>query len=198
MDAAVNQRIKKLRKALKLNQTEFASRLGITQTSLSQIEKEKHGISLDVFKGLVNNIGISPMWLLNGIGKIVRDDIPEGDKPHLIPHLTPHLIENPSLNPSPDPSLIADDKDLVNTAKYDNLNISDGGDSTDNLHDTTDMKPEDFDRLLRVEDRLRRQLGIQEDLISVMREEIHELRQIIEDHANSEKQGEVRRFKKTS
>jgi SOS-response transcriptional repressor LexA len=64
------QRIKNLRKELGLNQTEFAQRIGITQTSLSQIEGEKNGISYDVYKSIVNEFKVAPMWLMDGIGSM--------------------------------------------------------------------------------------------------------------------------------
>ncbi len=62
------QRIKILRKELGLNQTEFAQRIGITQTSLSQIEGEKNGISYDVYKSIISEFKVDPMWLMDGVG----------------------------------------------------------------------------------------------------------------------------------
>lgn len=64
------QRIKILRKELGLNQTEFAQRIGITQTSLSQIEGEKNGISYDVYKSIISEFKVDPMWLMDGIGSM--------------------------------------------------------------------------------------------------------------------------------
>lgn len=64
----LSQRIKNLRKELGLNQTEFAQRIGITQTSLSQIEGEKNGISYDVYKAIVTQFAVSPTWLMDGVG----------------------------------------------------------------------------------------------------------------------------------
>jgi transcriptional regulator with XRE-family HTH domain len=62
------QRIKNLRKEVGLNQTEFAARIGITQTSLSQLEGEKNGISYDVFKAIISEFNVNPVWLMDGIG----------------------------------------------------------------------------------------------------------------------------------
>lgn len=64
------QRIKNLRKELGLNQTEFAQKIGITQTSLSQIEGEKNGISYDVYKAIVSEFKVNPMWLMDGLGSM--------------------------------------------------------------------------------------------------------------------------------
>lgn len=69
------QRIKILRKELGLNQTEFAQKVGITQTSLSQIEGEKNGISYDVFKSIVSQFDVNPMWLMDGIGGMLMSNL---------------------------------------------------------------------------------------------------------------------------
>ncbi|HEU4719210.1 MAG TPA: helix-turn-helix domain-containing protein [Bacteroidia bacterium] len=68
------QRIKILRKHLGLSQTEFANEIGITQTSLSQIEGEKNGISYDVFKGIIGKFRVSPAWLMDGEGEMLQTD----------------------------------------------------------------------------------------------------------------------------
>lgn len=80
------QRIKNLRKELGLNQTEFAQKIGITQTSLSQIEGEKNGISYDVYKAIVNEFKVNPVWLMDGIGSMfVSPDYARDDKRSVIP-----------------------------------------------------------------------------------------------------------------
>lgn len=68
------QRIKNLRKELGLNQTEFATRIGITQTSLSQLEGEKNGISYDVFKAIVSEFNVNPVWLMDGVGTMYSSE----------------------------------------------------------------------------------------------------------------------------
>lgn len=68
------QRIKNLRKELGLNQTEFAKRIGITQTSLSQLEGEKNGISYDVFKAIVSEFNVNPVWLMDGVGTMYSNE----------------------------------------------------------------------------------------------------------------------------
>lgn len=81
------QRIKNLRKELGLNQTEFAQRIGITQTSLSQIEGEKNGISYDVYKSIVNEFKVDAVWLMDGIGSMFLSDRAESraDKRNVLP-----------------------------------------------------------------------------------------------------------------
>jgi transcriptional regulator with XRE-family HTH domain len=66
------QRIKILRKQLGMSQTEFAGEIGITQTSLSQIEGEKNGISYDVYKAIVAKFSVDPLWLMDGKGEMFR------------------------------------------------------------------------------------------------------------------------------
>lgn len=68
------QRIKILRKQLGMSQTEFATEIGITQTSLSQIEGEKNGISYDVYKAIVSRFNIDPLWLMDGEGEMIRSE----------------------------------------------------------------------------------------------------------------------------
>jgi len=41
--------IQKLRKDLKLNQTEFANKIGVTQSYISQIERDNIDVSLSLF-----------------------------------------------------------------------------------------------------------------------------------------------------
>lgn len=67
------QRIKNLRKELGFNQTEFAQKIGITQTSLSQIEGEKNGISYDVYKAIISEFKVDPVWLMDGVGSMFAD-----------------------------------------------------------------------------------------------------------------------------
>lgn len=68
------QRIKILRKQLGMSQTEFAGEIGITQTSLSQIEGEKNGISYDVYKAIVARFNVDPLWLMDGKGEMLRSE----------------------------------------------------------------------------------------------------------------------------
>ncbi len=66
------QRIKIIRKQLGMSQTEFANDIGITQTSLSQLEGEKNGISYDVYKAIVEKFDVNPSWLMDGNGEMYR------------------------------------------------------------------------------------------------------------------------------
>lgn len=63
-----NQRIKAIRKLLGLTQQQFASRIGISQAALSDIENEKNGISYDVFKKIVEAFHLNSEWLMYRTG----------------------------------------------------------------------------------------------------------------------------------
>ncbi|MBX3101077.1 MAG: helix-turn-helix domain-containing protein [Bacteroidetes bacterium] len=63
-----NQRIKAIRKLLGLTQQQFASRIGISQAALSDIENEKNGISYDVFKKIVEAFHLNSDWLMYRTG----------------------------------------------------------------------------------------------------------------------------------
>jgi phage repressor protein C with HTH and peptisase S24 domain len=68
----LSQRIKLIRKTLDLSQTIFAAEIGITQTSLSQIESGKNGISYDVYKAIISRFKVDPFWLMEGTGEMFR------------------------------------------------------------------------------------------------------------------------------
>ncbi|MCA6363594.1 MAG: helix-turn-helix domain-containing protein [Bacteroidetes bacterium] len=68
----LSQRIKLIRKTLDLSQTIFAAEIGITQTSLSQIESGKNGISYDVYKAIITRFKVDPFWLMEGNGEMFR------------------------------------------------------------------------------------------------------------------------------
>ena len=63
-----------IRKQLDKSQTEFATEIGITQTSLSQLEGEKNGISFDVYKSIIHKFNVDPLWLMEGKGEMFRSE----------------------------------------------------------------------------------------------------------------------------
>lgn len=72
---SINERIKILRAKLKINQTEFASKIGVTQPSLSDIEKGKtQNISNRNIKLICSVFGVREEWLLNGEGDMFRNE----------------------------------------------------------------------------------------------------------------------------
>lgn len=65
----MNERIKKIRKEIKLTQIEFAEICGVTQRYISEIESGKQKtISAEVFYKITKKFNINPDWLLTGEG----------------------------------------------------------------------------------------------------------------------------------
>jgi len=71
-------RIRHFRKLKKLNGSDFAKLLGISQASLSDIENNKSSTSIDYVINLLKNSDVNSEWLLTGIGN---------------PYKTPHHAE---------------------------------------------------------------------------------------------------------
>ncbi|MCL2381633.1 MAG: helix-turn-helix transcriptional regulator [Treponema sp.] len=63
-------RIRLVRKALGLNQGEFARRIGLTQTALSMIELEKVALTDKNIKLICATFAIDEDWLRNGKGEM--------------------------------------------------------------------------------------------------------------------------------
>lgn len=60
----LGERIKLIRKSNTLNQVEFAKILGVSQGTLSEIEKDKYKPSTDIIISIHNNFKIDLEWLL--------------------------------------------------------------------------------------------------------------------------------------
>lgn len=76
------QRIVMLRELLQLSQVKFAEKINISQGALSQIESGKSQISMDTLRNLSTELNVNCNWVVNGVGKIFRDnEIPEEKVP---------------------------------------------------------------------------------------------------------------------
>lgn len=64
----MTKRLKQLRKTLKINQTNFAKQLGITQTAYSMIENGINPLSERYVKVICSVFGVSETWLRDGEG----------------------------------------------------------------------------------------------------------------------------------
>jgi len=68
---SINERIKVLREKLDISQSEFAKKIGITQPSLSDIEKGKtKNIDERTIKLICVEFNVNEEWLRNGIGEM--------------------------------------------------------------------------------------------------------------------------------
>jgi transcriptional regulator with XRE-family HTH domain len=74
MNDTVNQRIKKLRKALKLTQNEFSSVITISSGQLACIETEKRVVNDRTIKLICDSFKINSEWLKTGKGEIYIED----------------------------------------------------------------------------------------------------------------------------
>lgn len=62
------ERLRELRRYLELNQTDFAKKLGLTQTAYSMIENGNRPLSQKHIKVICSEFGISENWICNGNG----------------------------------------------------------------------------------------------------------------------------------
>jgi len=71
----MENRLKKLRKTLRLNQTEFAAKLEMAQSSYSQVETGLINLTGKNIKLICHIFGINESWLRNGNGNmfVTRD-----------------------------------------------------------------------------------------------------------------------------
>ena len=67
---SILDRIRLVRKTLDLNQTEFADRIGLTQTTLSMIELEKTTLTEKNIKLICVTFAIDEDWLRTGKGEM--------------------------------------------------------------------------------------------------------------------------------
>ncbi len=70
MKTTLGNRFKQIRKSLNMTQKEFAESLGVTQTTISGIEKDVANSSLTLAKLISLKYNIDEGWLLNGTGEM--------------------------------------------------------------------------------------------------------------------------------
>ena len=84
----MNERIKKLRKQLHLTQDEFGNKLGVANSSISNIEKNRYGITDQMIKLMVKEFGVNENWLRTGEGEM----FPEFDRANAIAKLADDIM----------------------------------------------------------------------------------------------------------
>lgn len=70
----INQRIKELRKELKLSQEEFGTRIGLKKSAASWIEQEGHTITDQNISLISKTFGVNEEWLRTGKGERDAND----------------------------------------------------------------------------------------------------------------------------
>lgn len=66
----IGERLKTIRKALDLNQTDFGARINLSQTTIGQYEKETRPITERVISQLVAEYNINEEYLRHGTGEM--------------------------------------------------------------------------------------------------------------------------------
>ena len=72
----MNERLKELRKSLKMNQAEFAKALGVGQSSLAMIETNRRPLTNKNIKLICAEFDVNEEWLRTGEGEmfVIRSD----------------------------------------------------------------------------------------------------------------------------
>ena len=83
---SIGNRLKTIRKALNLNQTEFGAHINLSQTTIGQYEKETRPITERVISQLVSEFHINEEYLRHGTGDMFIDQ-----KPKLVRQLAEEL-----------------------------------------------------------------------------------------------------------
>ncbi len=72
----MNERLKELRKCLKLSQKAFAEKLGITDSGLSNLENGKRNITEQMVKSICREFNVNRAWFTEGVGDMFTN-LPE-------------------------------------------------------------------------------------------------------------------------
>lgn len=82
-------RLKQVRRALGLNQTDFAKHLGITQTAYSMIENGKRPLADKYIKVICSAFNVNENWLRTGREDMFASSPYEKEFTQIFSHLTP-------------------------------------------------------------------------------------------------------------
>lgn len=69
----MNERIKSVRKALKLSQDAFGEKLGMTGGGVSLLELGKRSVTEQVVKSICREFNVDYLWLTTGDGEMFTD-----------------------------------------------------------------------------------------------------------------------------
>ncbi len=78
MSETIGERIKKLRKRLDLTQSEFAARVGLSGSGLSNYEMGRSTPLNPIIKAICDSYGVRELWLRTGEGEMMAD-LPKED-----------------------------------------------------------------------------------------------------------------------
>lgn len=102
----MNNRIRKIRKALNLSQKEFAEKIGLKQNSISYMEKDGSTVTEQNIKTICSQFNVNENWLRTGNGKMfIENERKQREFFDVFDNLSPILQDY----------LIKTAKDLLNT-----------------------------------------------------------------------------------
>lgn len=88
----MNDRIRKLRKALDLSQKEFADRIGLKQNAISYMEKKDATVTEQNIKAICSQFCVNEDWLRTGHGEmLIESDRKQRDFFAIFDELSPIL-----------------------------------------------------------------------------------------------------------
>lgn len=69
----MNERLKEVRKHLKLSQDEFGKRLGIGKSAVSRMESGDYGITPPIERLIIKEFGVNSDWFHDGSGEMFKE-----------------------------------------------------------------------------------------------------------------------------
>lgn len=69
----MNERIKELRKSLKLTMEEFGKRLGVGKSAINKLEKGENNVTEQMQKSICREFNVNYLWLTEGQGEMFSD-----------------------------------------------------------------------------------------------------------------------------
>jgi len=70
----INERVRIVRKELKLSQSEFGKRIAVAQSYLASIENGQRDVTPKIFKLICNEYGVNEKWLETGEGEMFQSE----------------------------------------------------------------------------------------------------------------------------
>ena len=69
----MNERVKELRKALHLSQSQFGEVVGVSNTAISKIEQHENKLTEQMIKIICSQFKVNHEWLVYGTGEMFRE-----------------------------------------------------------------------------------------------------------------------------
>lgn len=76
----MNERIKELRRALKISQEKFGARIKISGASVSKIESGENNPSEQTLSLIISEFNVSEAWLRSGVGDMFKESNGEAER----------------------------------------------------------------------------------------------------------------------